>query len=253
MIADARALVSLAEGLRDWAPERRVEEARSRGPPSRAAASAVLVHAMSLVDLGEEVARSAPRSQAGPRMLVLLDDVPAVPSFLPDDADSDVATVGVARAAIEQGLRGAAARAPLTRLILDLVECMQDAILAIDRDRTVTYLNPSGVALLQSLTNRTGPFVGEPLAKAFPPATSPTLRPAIERALRDADATRVEDPERHRGLVLDVAVFPNPDGATLLLRDVTARRDIEAELVEARLSLARAARREAALDDEAVP
>jgi PAS domain-containing protein len=254
MIEDARALVSIAEGLRGLNPNRDPPDATSTRPSPSAGGRAVLVHAVS-IDEGDGGRVQADDKPPLPLpILVLLDDAPAVPDFLPetDDIGPTLSEEQVHRA-IERRVRGALNRAPTERYVSDLVESIQDAVIVIDRQRTVVYLNTSAVSLLQSLTRRTGPFVGQPIASAFPPAASATVRPAIQDALVHADASRVEDPERHRGLALDIAIFPNPHGATLLVRDVTERKDIEAELVEARLSLARAEARLRTRGDEAPP
>jgi PAS domain-containing protein len=254
MIEDARALVSIAEGLRDMNPSRDPPDGTSIRPPPSVGGRAVLVHAVS-IDEGEGGRAQADDTLPRPLpILVLLDDAPAVPDFLPESADAGAPiTEEQIRGAIEQRVREALDRTPTEHYVSDLVESIQDAVIVIDRQRTVVYLNTSAVSLLQSLTRRTGPFVGQPIASAFPPAASATVRPAIQDALVHADASRVEDPERHRGRALDIAIFPNPHGATLLVRDVTERKDIEAELVETRLSLARAEARLRARDDEARP
>lgn len=248
MIEDARALVSMAQSLAD-ARTVDAEVHRRAGAPS---AAAVLVHAVSLHE--EDVApRPAGALAPGVPILVLLDEAPATPEFLPEGADVDLdkPTEEAVRMAIERRVRGALEQPPSTHHLLDLVESLGDAVIAVDRRETVVYLNPRATALLQTLTGRTGPFVGQPLGTAFPPALSATTRPAIHDALAHANATRVEDPERHRGIALDIAIFPYPDGATLLVRDATRRRDVEAELIETRLSLARAESRLSARDDEA--
>lgn len=254
MIDDARALVSIAESLRDWNPSRDAADATGLRPASCETARAVLIHAVSIDegDLDRAPLDGGPATRALP-ILVLLDDAPEVPVFLPEEADIDLAnpTEEGVRRAVELRVREALGPPPVEHRVLDVVESIQDAVIVIDRQRAIVYLNTSAASLLQTLTGRTGPFVRQPLASAFPPAASATLRPAIQDALLHAEASRVEDPERHRGLALDVAVFPNPHGATLLVRDVTERKDIEAELVEARLSLARAEARLRARDDEA--
>lgn len=252
MIADARALVSIAESLAERDPRRgtgNVAVRRRAGPGS---AGAVLIHAVSLH--AEDVAfRPAGAPPSMVPILVLLDDAPALPEFLPEGTavGLDMPTEEALRSAIERHVREALGRSPSEHHVFDLVESIQDGVIVIDRQRTVAYLNASATALLQTLTGRTGPFVGQPLGTAFPPALSATTRPAIHDALVHADASRVEDPERHRGIALDIAIFPHPHGATLLVRDATRRRDVEAELIETRLRLARAESRLRARADEA--
>lgn len=253
MIEDARALVALAESLAATNAQRAAAAgALQPRPATMAPAGAVLVHAVSLH--GKDVAfRSASAPVGDLPIIVLLDDAPAVPDFLPDgvDVDLDDPTDEAVRGAIVKRVRDALQRSPVEFHVLDLVESIQDAVIVIDRQSTVSYLNASATALLQTLTRRSGPFVGQPLAKVFPPALSASARPAIQNALDHASASRVEDPERHHGIALDIAIFPHPQGATLLVRDVTRRRDIEAELIETRSSLARAESRLRARDDEA--
>lgn len=252
MIADARALVSMAESLAEHdrlrgAPD--VDVLRTATPGST---GAVLIHAVSLRGL-DVASLAASDSAAALPILVLLDDAPAVPAFLPEGAHVDLAhpTEEGLRSAIERHVRGALGHSPSQHHILDLVESIRDSVIVIDRERTVAYLNPCATALLQTLTGRTGPFVGEPLGTAFPPSLSAPVRPAIEDALVHADESRIEDPTRHHGIALDIAIFPHPQGATLLMRDATQRWNIEAELIDTRLSLARAEARLRARGDEA--
>lgn len=252
MIADARALVSIARSLSPVARSRDGTDGDILADTPRASPGVVLIHAVSLPS--EDVAyRSASGRHSTAPIFVLLNDAPTFPEFLPEDieVDMDDPTEGSLQSAIERHVREALGRSPSENHILDLVESIQDGVIVIDRHRTVVYLNPGATALLQTLTGRTGPFVGQPLARAFPPALSPTLRPAIFDALVHGEASHVSEPERHRGLALDVALFPHPHGATLLVRDGTERRDIEAELIETRVSLARAESRLRARDDEA--
>jgi len=223
LIDDARSLLSSAEALREWDT--------GSGPRAPPTSGAVLVHALIL----DEPAASGPMP-----VLVLLGDAPSSTLFLPTETDpADPSEDGV-RAAIERTIRGALGQPPPDHHAIDLIESIQDAVLVIDRRQDLTYLNPSATALLQTLTSRTGPFLGQPLATAFPPAASAAVLPAIQAALVDAETSRVTDPARHHGLALDIAIFPTPHGATLLVRDVSERKDLEAELSSTRASLARA-------------
>ncbi|HLE96821.1 MAG TPA: PAS domain-containing protein [Candidatus Thermoplasmatota archaeon] len=243
-------LVSMAEGLRD--PTQVPQDARHARTSTGGGSRAIVVHAVSIADSGETRPVEETPTRPSP-ILVLLDDAPAVPDFLPEGADLDPAdpTEEQVRRAIEQHVREALNHSPMEHCLLDLVESIQDAVVVIDRRSIVLHLNTRAVALLQTMTRRTGPFVGQPLASVFPPAASATLRPAIHEALVHAGASRVDDPERHRGLALEVAIFPHPQGATLLIRDVTERKDLEAELIETRLARARAEARLRAYDSEA--
>lgn len=234
MAEDARALAAMAASVREWGSDRMLAPAQA----AAAVEGAILVHAMTL---DADAFKGPPVSGAPPpTILVLLEDGPAIPTFLTEDASLDDAPADRVRRAIDARLREGLRRPPDGVHALDLLESVQDAIIAIDRERLVLYLNASAVALAQSLTSRTGPFVGRPLALAFPPAAGATLRPAIQAALVHATPDRVEEPGRHRGRALDVAVFPNPGGATLLIRDITKRKDTEAQLIDARVDLARA-------------
>lgn len=250
MIEDARALVAIAQGLARARQPRGAADAEAAARVSPGPAGAVLIHALSVHD-GDLSIRAVGGAPTTP-ILVLLDDAPGVPEFLPEPTDVGLEqpTEESVRRATERHVREALRRGPSENHILDLVESIRDSAIVIDRQRTVLYLNPSATALLQRLTGRTGPFLGQPIEVAFPPALSPTTRPAIHAALVHADASHIEDPQLHHGIALDIAIFPHPNGATLLVRDVTERRNIEAELIETRLRLARAESLLRARDDE---
>jgi PAS domain-containing protein len=265
LIDDARALVDMAEGLRGRHADPPEPIRRSSSP--NAVSRAVLVHAVSIDadtsdpsgsayrgrrDAPDQAPSGASAARRPTPLIVLLDDAPRVPEFLPEGEDLDAAdpTEEQIQRAIELRVRKALDRPLAEHAVLDILGSIQDAVMAIDRQRVLTYLNAAAVSLLQSLTRRTGPFVGEPLANAFPPAASATIAPAIHDALVHADASRVDDPERHRGLALDVSVFPDPHGATLVVRDATLRKDIEAELIETRVALSRAEAHLRALEGE---
>ncbi|MHB8604691.1 MAG: PAS domain-containing protein [Thermoplasmatota archaeon] len=244
LLRDARSLLDDGWRARGASAAPQASDAHTSPARSESGARAVIVHAITVDADGESHVRGdADRATRASPILVMLADTPAIPEFLPPEEASPPSQAPVRKEiaeAFERHVGAALHPSPPVEDALDLVESIQDAILMIDRRSLILYANTSAISLLQSLTSRTGPFVAQPLANAFVPAATVTLRPALDAALHHAETARIEDPERHRGRAFDVAIFPNPRGATLLIRDITGRKDTEAELREVRIALRRA-------------
>jgi PAS domain S-box-containing protein len=137
-----------------------------------------------------------------------------------------------------------------------LLETIQDAFVALDRELRYTYVNHRAEIILG---HRADELLGKRLEEAFPAASGTPVFNAILRTLVTGEGTQVEafSPVIHRWT--EARIYPAPDGVSLVFQDVTERRrtqDADALLAEASHLLSASLDYEAtlrAVADAAVP
>lgn len=117
------------------------------------------------------------------------------------------------------GARGAAPEPGLAERVL---EHISDILLVLDGEVRLEYLNPAGArALGVSREEVTGRRLGEFL----PEASSGRMAGALERALREGEAASFELNSSTLGGWFAGRVYPMPGGLTVLLWDISERRE----------------------------
>jgi PAS domain S-box-containing protein len=102
-----------------------------------------------------------------------------------------------------------------------LLETIQDAFVALDRELRYTYVNPRAELILG---HRADELLGRRLEEVFPAASGTPVFDAILRTLTTGLGTQVEafSPVIHRWT--EARIYPAPDGVSLVFQDVTERR-----------------------------
>jgi PAS domain S-box-containing protein len=102
-----------------------------------------------------------------------------------------------------------------------LLDTIQEAFVAFDRELRYTYVNAQAEAVLQRGADA---LLGCRMLDAFPQEAAGPFHAQIERTLATGEAGHVEAIARDTGRWLEARVYPAPDGVSVVLRDVTARR-----------------------------
>ncbi|MDP3711296.1 MAG: SpoIIE family protein phosphatase [Mycobacteriales bacterium] len=141
-----------------------------------------------------------------------------------------------ARGRVLPGLLGQAARIVgaaydssaergLSEELSRLLETMPAAFVRVDHDWSLTYANAGAEA---SFGRRRHELIGRPLWEAFPEASGTEAEEAYRQARATGQPTTVE--VRLRGAWLEVHVWPDAQGMSFFLQDVTHRKDAEQAL-----------------------
>jgi PAS domain S-box-containing protein len=115
--------------------------------------------------------------------------------------------------------------------VRQVYERITDAFVALDRELRFTYLNERAEALLQADADA---LRGRHVAEAFPFIEGSAALDAYRRALDEQEPTTVEEYAEPLDRWLEIRSFPAPDGISVYFRDITERKDKEAELREER-------------------
>lgn len=105
-----------------------------------------------------------------------------------------------------------------------ILERIDEAVCALDRDRTITYANPAAAGTFgRPREELTGGRIEEVL-----PGFDEELREVLSGALRDGGTRRSD----WAGGSVEIAIHPTPDGVWVRFRDVRARQAMEQLLRE---------------------
>jgi PAS domain S-box-containing protein len=102
-----------------------------------------------------------------------------------------------------------------------LLETIEDAFVAFDRELRFTYVNARAEALLG---RPAGALLGRQYEEVFPESVGAPIHGAIVRTLASRQGTGVEALSPATQRWLEARVYPAPDGVSLVFQDVTARR-----------------------------
>lgn len=121
--------------------------------------------------------------------------------------------------------------------ITDIVECMTDAFLTMDKSWRITYVND----LAENILHRErGSLLGKNIWSVFPETVDLAFHREYHRAMKNDIAVDFEEYYRPLNKWFEVHAYPSPHGLTVYFRDITRRKNIEEELNDskARLTLA---------------
>ena len=115
-----------------------------------------------------------------------------------------------------------------------ILESISDGFAAIDRENHVTYLNPRGAELLETLTGMAAPeVIGKSVWQLFPGAQDGAIARQYREAAASGAPTTVETYVQALGLWLQLRAYPSAAGLTVFAADVSERRTNEEELMRA--------------------
>jgi len=116
------------------------------------------------------------------------------------------------------------------RRALQTLESMSDAFFTLDSEWRFTYLNPQTEAILE---RRREDLIGKSVWEEFPEGVDSRFDEEFGRALREQTPVRFEARYEPLGRILEVRIFPSPDGLAVYFSDVTSERLQEQRLRQA--------------------
>lgn len=110
-----------------------------------------------------------------------------------------------------------------------VLESIDEAFFALDRQWRFIYLNRRAKAVFATLGEGTGELLGHNLWEAVPEAVGTDFERHYRAVMRERRATRFEAYYAPAGVWFEVNAYPVPDGLAVYFRDVTERKRGEAE------------------------
>jgi PAS domain S-box-containing protein len=127
------------------------------------------------------------------------------------------------RAQIEAQRREVLEQGSRTRQILERIT---DGFFALDRDWRFTYVNPIAEHLFGQ---GNGSVLGARLPDLFPELADSALFAALAQALARGEPTSFETMFDPRRIWLEVHIYPDAEGLSIYVHDITGRKEVEAE------------------------
>ncbi|MBZ2208354.1 PAS domain S-box protein [Massilia soli] len=110
------------------------------------------------------------------------------------------------------------------------MESVGDAILALDSQWNVVYINRHGEALLHVTREE---LIGERLWEKFPEAVGSTFDTEYHRCVEQQVAVRFEEYFAPLQKHFEINAYPAPDGLTVYFRDITQQRMLAEQMIQA--------------------
>jgi PAS domain S-box-containing protein len=120
--------------------------------------------------------------------------------------------------------------------VTDALESIGDAVLALDQEWRVTFVNRHGERLLQ---HARADLLGRNIWAVFPEARGSVFEREYRRAVEERRSVSFEEPFEPLGIIADITAYPHDGGLTIYFRDVTEQRAMAADLARARMRTAR--------------
>lgn len=119
----------------------------------------------------------------------------------------------------------------LARQLTDTLESIGDAVLSLDRQWTVRFVNAHAERLLQ---HPRGEILGRNIWEVFPEAVGSVFQTEYERAVSERRPARFGAPFAPLGIYAEVSAYPHERGLTIYFRDITEQRALAEQLAFAR-------------------
>jgi PAS domain S-box-containing protein len=113
--------------------------------------------------------------------------------------------------------------------VQNILECMADGFILLDREGNYLYLNP----LAEKMMHREpGDLIGKNVWEEFPELRGTLVEQNLRRVLASEEPLEYE--EYHPGFetYMEVRTFPTPEGVSLFLHDVTERKVLQAQVLQ---------------------
>lgn len=131
-----------------------------------------------------------------------------------------------AERAVEEERRSAEAREEQTRLVHDLIRVGADAVVVLDQNYVVTFMNQRAMDELSEGQS----LVGKPLLEVFPQLEATNFWTQYKRVMEERVAVSFEEFSEQSGVWFSVNAAPVGHGIAFFFRDVTERRRRDAAL-----------------------
>lgn len=116
---------------------------------------------------------------------------------------------------------------PPAKRTIDLLERVNDGIVAFDAEMNYTYVNPRGAELLG---RKPGDLIGKNYWVEFPEAKGTPFAGAYLRALETQEVMVIEDYYAPWERWFENRIYPSKDGLTIFFTEITARKGTELKL-----------------------
>lgn len=127
------------------------------------------------------------------------------------------------KAKVEQALRDSEAR------FRNMLECISDGFVALDRNWHYTYLNSEGAALLGRTPEA---LIGKHIWTEFPEGVGQPFYHAYYRAVAEQRPVYLEEYYAPWNRWFENRIYPSPEGLTILFQDITDRKLAQITLEE---------------------
>ncbi|HEY9597108.1 MAG TPA: PAS domain S-box protein, partial [Cyanophyceae cyanobacterium] len=111
----------------------------------------------------------------------------------------------------------------------NLLDSIPDAFIALNHDWQITYLNRQAAHLLKSTPEQ---LIGQTLWDVFPDTIGLTFYKEYHQAIAEQMAVTFEEFYPQLNHWFEVRAYPNPEGLSLFLREITQRKQAETILKE---------------------
>ncbi|MDJ1171709.1 PAS domain S-box protein [Roseofilum sp. BLCC_M154] len=113
--------------------------------------------------------------------------------------------------------------------ITKILESISDALLTVDRQTHLTYVNTQAQQLFFAKEQE---LLGSLLWDLLPQFWENILKPECDRAILEQKARHLETFNLNLQKWLDVAIYPYTEGLSIAIRDISERKEAEAALLE---------------------
>ncbi|MFC7072733.1 PAS domain-containing protein [Halovenus rubra] len=117
----------------------------------------------------------------------------------------------------------------------DLLDRVNDAFFALDRDQRFTYLNDRGLEIICEAIGETltvEELQGRPLVEEIPDITGTTFHEKYKQALSSGETVSFEEYYEHLDNWFEVTAYPSESGLSVFFNDITNKRRATTELEE---------------------
>jgi PAS domain S-box-containing protein len=113
----------------------------------------------------------------------------------------------------------------------NILESITDGFYAMDKAWTVTYWNKEAERILQKPREA---MIGKKLWEAYPKETHAILYSAYQSAMSENNAVHFDMLYQPMNTWMEISVFPSEEGLSVYFKDITDRKQIEVNLLEAK-------------------
>jgi PAS domain S-box-containing protein len=109
--------------------------------------------------------------------------------------------------------------------LMAILEAIDDGVIKLDRDANYVALNRAAAEVFRQLGRDPEQVIGKCVWKVFPEAAGTVVELELKKALNEMISTSYEFYLVPAKRWYETSVYPSKDGAILVFRDITERKD----------------------------